>query len=600
MPIQLIRRAGIFSLVLFAAAPFLAEAQPAGRVIELFQKAQQAEQSADYAKAAGLYREIVALDPQIAEVWSNLGMALYHSRKDSEAVSAFQRAAALKPSLLAPHLFEGEAYLDMGNAQKAIVPLKTALAMAPGQLETILALSDAYAAEHQFAASIHMLLNAEKQSPESEDIGCRLAVTYLEWATSIGAGLRDSPTLYGRILSDEKLAAEAPERAEPEFLKTVDSAPDSIEARLALANFLMRNPSSAVDLQASAEQINAASKRMPGNEDVLAARVRLAIAEKDYSLAVEKLKVLLATDQPYVLTNLNTLTAGLLPDLKQQISSQAQMPASPRAATAESYSSRMLVLEQIKSRRRLTEPEAVEYASAAWHLHEYDRALSSLIEQPHQSAAAQYWEFRACVSLGEMSLERTVDAHPESVRSHLLLADLAVQQNNFTTAQTEYQAAVALQPDNAEIRLPYIRFLEIAHELPQALAEAKQDAARFPTNAELNFQAGDLTLLSQGDTASAIQYLLRSIQEDPKPVKPHVDLADAYAQLNRIGDAIREINLVLSADDDGTMHYRLARWYRETGHPDEAGKALEACEKIKQEKLEREQNFVSKLMQKEK
>src|SRR5258708_999947 len=108
---------------------------------ELFQAARQAEHSEDFSTAVKIYREIVKQDPRIGEVWSNLGMALYHLDRNAEAVLAFEKAASLKPRLLAPHLFAGLAYLKMGAAQKALAPLKAALALEPGQPEARLALA---------------------------------------------------------------------------------------------------------------------------------------------------------------------------------------------------------------------------------------------------------------------------------------------------------------------------------------------------------------------------------------------------------------------------------------------------------------------------
>ncbi len=101
------------------AVPLLAAVQPEEtqtRIVALFQQAQQAEQQNNLSGAAGLYRRIVSLDPNIAEIWSNLGMALYRQDQFQESEIAFNRAATLKPALLAPQVFGGMAYLKLGEA----------------------------------------------------------------------------------------------------------------------------------------------------------------------------------------------------------------------------------------------------------------------------------------------------------------------------------------------------------------------------------------------------------------------------------------------------------------------------------------------------
>lgn len=568
------------------------------RVITLFQQAQTSEQAQDYANAADSYRSILKLDPGIAEVWSNLGIDLYRLQKDKEAIAAFDKAIALKPSLLAPQLFEGKAYLESGRPEKALEPLKRAYALAPGETQTLLALGDAFAKLHQFAPSIRVLRDAAKQDPDSEDVGSHLAVTYIEWATSIGIALKKSSGVYGKLLTDEDIATEHPDLAEGEFRKTIKSAPGIVEVRLALVRFLISNKPTAQSLQTARREMEAATQQAPRNPAVMGAAVRLAIAEGDFPQALAKLKSLSELDPAFTLASLDILTAGLPSSEAQEVSAQVHV-AKEEPAASDSYSSQLSALDRIRSHRSLTAHEAAEYASAAWHLRSYQTALLQLSGRPTLTDEEKYWLFRTCMELGERELERTVSAHPDSLRSHLLLADLALQQNDLGAARSEYQAALKLGADNPDVWLLYVRFLETARDPGQALQEAKRGATQFPDSAGLNFEAGDLILLSQGDPADAAHYLERSIQADPRPTRPHVDLAEAYARLGRFNDAIKEMNLVSAADIDGTMHYQLAGWYRQTGHPELAAKALAECERIQQAKLVREKNFVSKLDQKD-
>jgi len=583
-------------LAAMAASSLIAQQQPGSqqRVVELFQQAQQAGQVNDDAKAAVLYHKILAIDPNIAEVWSNLGMALYHLRDNGGALTAFEKAQTLKPALLAPHLFEGKVLLDLGDAQKALVPLKAALLLSPNETETMLALGDAYASTHQYASAVSMLRKAAKQTPDSEDIGCRLAVTYLEWAATTGIKMRASGSPYGRLVTDEKLVTEHPELAEEAFRKTLDANPNLLEARLGFAYFLMSDRLSPKSLEASADLIDEASRSLPRNPDVIAASARLGVARGDFSRASERLNELIKIDPAFALANLDTLTAGLPLQMVQSISGQLNQVSSDLAAASESYSSQMSALQHVRSRRQLTSTEAAEFASAAWHLHRYDEAMSELSLQIHLTDAGEYWLLHTCAELGRQVLTATVDAHPQSVRSHLLLADLALQQDKNATARTEYETAIALRPDDPEIRLLYLRVLESAGDKDQAIEEAKRDASKFPENAGLSCEAGDLLLHLNSDPSGALPYLKHSIELDPKPEKPHIDLVDAYAELDQLDDAIREIGPVLGMDEDGTKHYRLAQWYRRSGRPAEAEKALATFMKLRAEKQKKDSEAAAK------
>jgi lipopolysaccharide biosynthesis regulator YciM len=215
------------------------------------------------------------------------------------------------------------------------------------------------------------------------------------------------------------------------------------------------------------------------------------------------------------------------------------------------------------------------------------------VNRHRTDAVGQYWLFLTCEALGRNLLAQTVNAHPDSVRSHLLLADFAIQQGNFKTARSEYDAALSLRPHDPEIILLKVRLLETAKESPQALQEAMRGAAGFPLHAGLNFEAGELMLRSNGDAEAAAKYLERALQADSRLVRARTDLADAYAQLQRFNDAIHQVNQIISTDNDGALYYRLARWYRQVGNAEEADRALELCKKIKQQRLEKERSFTT-------
>lgn len=576
---------------LLVAVPHLAVAQGDemhSRIVTLFEQAQQAEQAGNMSNAAVAYRKIVSLDPNIAEVWSNLGMALYRQDQLKESVVAFDRAANLKPALLAPHVYAGMAYLKLGEAEKALSSLKLALAIDPNQPEATLALSEAYAKKRQFGAAVQLLRRALERDPDSESLGSNLAVTYLDWAKDAGSALRRSPSVYGRLLTATIHAATGAASAEHDFRDVVDFAPNSTEARLTLARFLMDNHPTPETLKASGEQITAAKRISPDNPDVTATAVRLAVTQNELSRAESLLQTLASEDAAFTLANLDALAPGIPADSVLEIKQTASSMAAQTSAIPNSYSAKYAALGRIRSKRSLTAAEGAEFASAAWHLHRYEEALAELTHQHRTDPESLYWVFRTCKSLGREVLERTVSAHPDSGPSHLLLADFAIQREDYKEAKAEYQTALALRPQDPEIMLMYVRMLETAREGQQAQEEATHDATEFPLHAGLNFEAGELMLRSASDAEAAVKYLKRALETDPGMVRARVDLADAYAQLQRLDDAIREVERIAGTDDDGTLHYRLARWYRQTGRGQEAAKALESCKRIKEQKLKKE------------
>jgi tetratricopeptide (TPR) repeat protein len=86
---------------------------------ELFRQAQAASRQKDYARAEKLYRQILALDPDILPARVNLGLACYWQHKSREAVSELQTALRVSPTEFSALLFSGLAYIDLTEYDRA-------------------------------------------------------------------------------------------------------------------------------------------------------------------------------------------------------------------------------------------------------------------------------------------------------------------------------------------------------------------------------------------------------------------------------------------------------------------------------------------------
>jgi tetratricopeptide (TPR) repeat protein len=72
-------------------------------------------------EAVAAYKKAIALQPDLAMAYSNLGLALCHQKKLNEAVAAYKKAIALQPDL-------AEAYYNLGNALRDQKKLDAAVA----------------------------------------------------------------------------------------------------------------------------------------------------------------------------------------------------------------------------------------------------------------------------------------------------------------------------------------------------------------------------------------------------------------------------------------------------------------------------------------
>ncbi len=86
--------------------------------------------------AIGLMQRAVAINPNVAAVQYNLGVALRDVKRSQEALAAFDRALALNPTLVAIHSLRGDVLLDLRRFTEALASYDKAIAHDPKQAET--------------------------------------------------------------------------------------------------------------------------------------------------------------------------------------------------------------------------------------------------------------------------------------------------------------------------------------------------------------------------------------------------------------------------------------------------------------------------------
>ncbi|HEX4144245.1 MAG TPA: sulfotransferase [Pirellulales bacterium] len=83
------------------------------------------------AEAAAAYRQIIALRPELAEAYSNLGDVLLDQGQCDEAAAQYVRAIALKPGLFAAHNNLGCILRQQGQLDQAAARFRQAIAIMP-------------------------------------------------------------------------------------------------------------------------------------------------------------------------------------------------------------------------------------------------------------------------------------------------------------------------------------------------------------------------------------------------------------------------------------------------------------------------------------
>jgi len=241
---------------------------------------------------------------------------------------------------------------------------------------------------------------------------------------------------------------------------------------------------------------------------------------------------------------------------------------------------------EVEDRREtaLTAPDCIhdkgECDLAAGRLLDAASSHSSYV----RSRAYNHLAFQAFSKLGKL---------PESVESHALKAELFENHGQYFEAVAEWRSALALAPQDSHLDKELARALYLSHDFEHALPAIERLPKRDVSAADFQFFAGDC-LFHLERLEEAISYLSNALKLKPAMLPAQSALGLIYARLGKASEAIPHLEAALPADDDGSLHYQLARVYQASGDAEKAQRMMAKYQEMKsrseaeEHKLEKE------------
>ena len=210
----------------------------------------------------------------------------------------------------------------------------------------------------------------------------------------------------------------------------------------------------------------------------------------------------------------------------------------------------------------------------------FQAALAAL--RLRQDAESYFWRVRAHNELALEAFAR-LEQLPPSAASHRFRGLMFRNQGREQESIEELKRAQALAPDDLVIQrdLATSYYFNRDYESAERLFErlVKLDSR----SAELQFMYGD-TLLQAQKPEQAIPPLEAAARANPGVLPGRAALARAYLQVGRHTDAIPHLKAALPIDEDGSLHYQLARAYQAAGQPELAKQMMAKYEAMQKRK----------------
>jgi tetratricopeptide (TPR) repeat protein len=596
-----------------------------------FAAAQQAQRNSDYVTAEREYRAVLEIRPDFAEVHMNLGLVYQLQDQISVAMTEFQRALHLKPTLAGANFFLGVDYCKNGEGIRALPYLKAAAKQDPRRPDIWSWLATAQEMSGEFHAEVTTLRKALNLQSQNVDLLYLLGQAYERLGKEEVARLRKTAPHSARseqLLAESYAASSEWPSAVIHFQNSLAASPDTPGLHVELGEVLLR----AGKLTRAGREFEEELHLVPQSLRAIVRRGETRLIQGDIEGFLQDWNTAIATDGQQAERILGVREIGLgdaafeqLPDaLREKIErfvpelQRRDAPAAHLALAFLAMQSGDSPLQVSEGKRALSisetapspmncSPAEVQYAlthekfsafahcmpqvltprpfassgyaiaRALFEAGDYEaslKLLSGLAPPDRNSPEASYWRARCYEKLATVAYLSLFQVDPNSYRLHQLMGDLDAAKGNDGKAIEEYRQAIALKPSlpNLHYSLGHLLWKDL--KVSEARQELEAELVLNPRHAGALNDLGN-TYLLEHQPDKALPYLSRALAADLQNPDIHRDLGTAYSELGDYPKAEVEFKVAVSADRDGSVHYKLARVYQALGQKEKAAREFE-------------------------
>ncbi len=626
-------------LTLSLLIPKWANGQSSGQDIEtLFRAGQAALKHGDFLRATEEFKKVLALDPGLVEAEVNLGLA-YQSLLDyGAAVRHLADALRVRPNLAGLNIILGMDYLKLGSPEKAIPYLRHASELDPSSPDAHEAMALYDLTQENFEGAAQQYRKVADLNSDKPEASFKIGHQYLDLAVRLayrGARLYPESPWGHRFLGDmlfqrarwedagreyEKALAIEPrqsglhtmlgeaylhtgklEEAETEFRREFQLDSRYELAWLGLANLQLAKGQALEALASVTAVWQSSPESLKVHPEFPAIELRSETAQACISRLLDQPEgpakhFLLSALYPF--TNENALSERESQSFQSDISKWQQTSRAASQAHPDADSCKLHLysrcIASLQKTKPLNSPTYLLLGKTYFTLQQYDRAADALSKVQGDKGAlseASYWLERTYQALGAESFSQLEASFPDSWRTHQLRAEGLALRQDRDNAIKEYEAALHLRPNEAELHEALGEFYLDSRSEGDAKGELEKAEALDPSRTKTLYLLGRLCVLDN-ENEKAVPFLERALQLQPNLNEAGELLGTALIRMGKFADAVPRLEKAAPLDHMGNIHYQLYQAYRKLGESELAQKALARSQDIRRGSLERDQALI--------